>query len=294
MSAPSASSTSSLQRLANARVARALLGTRVGRIGAALSSIVIILALVGPLTAPFSPTEVVGLPLQTLSGSHLLGTDALGRDVLSRVMNGGLTLLAVALLATLLAYAAGIPIGLAAGFRGGRMDAIVTAVVDVLISFPPIIFVLLLVASLGSSLPLVVFAIAALHAPRIARIVRAVAVGLSTQEYVEAAILRGERQSSILFLELLPNAWTPILADFGIRVAGSVILFASLSYLGFGLAPPAADWGLMISENRFAIFTQPAVILVPAVLIALLTIGLSLVADSIAREVGVAAERMRD
>ncbi len=281
-------------RVAGEQLARALLHTRSGRIGAVLSAFVVLLALAGPLAAPFSPTEIVGRPLDAPSAAHLLGTDMLGRDALSRVLHGGLTLIIVAIAATAIAYVVGIPVGLLMGYRGGRLDTMVAAGIDVLIAFPPIIFVLLLVAGLGSSLPLVVLAIAALHAPRIARIVRAVTIGLSSQEYVEAAVLRGESQRSILFVEILPNAWTPVLADFGIRVAGSVILFASLSYLSFGLAPPAADWGLMISENRFAIFTQPYPVLAPAILIAVLTVGLSLAADSIARGVGVAAERTRD
>jgi len=294
VTSPVQTSIGRFRTLADTRLVYALIYTRSGRVGSMLTGFVLLLALFGPLVSPYSPTEVIGRPLEAPSMAHLLGTDMLGRDALSRVLNGGFTLIIVAVVATAIAYIVGIPIGLVMGYRAGRVDNLTAAVMDVLIAFPPIIFVLLLVAGLGSSLPLVVLAIAALHAPRIARVVRAVAMGLSTQEYVEAAVLRGESQRSILFNEILPNSWTPVLADFGIRVAGSVILFASLSYLGFGLAPPAADWGLMVSENRFAIFTQPAPVLVPAFLIALLTVGLSLAADSIAREVGIAAERTRD
>jgi peptide/nickel transport system permease protein len=274
-------------------IVRAVLFSRSGRIGAALGAAVVLLATLGPLVAPYGPTEVIAAPFQPPSAEHLLGTDMLGRDGLSRVLSGGGTLILVALLSTALAYVAGVPLGLLMGYRGGRLDLAVGSLVDVLVAFPPVIFVLLLVAGLGASLPVVILAIAALHAPRVVRITRAVSAALAVQDYVEAAVLRGERTSAILVHELLANAWTPILADFGIRVAGSVILFASLSYLGFGLAPPAADWGLMVSENRFAIFAQPWVVLVPTLLIAFLTVGLSLVADAVAREVGVAAELSR-
>jgi len=154
------------------------------------------------------------------------------------------------------------------------------------ISFPPIVLVLLLVAGAGTGLAIVTVAIAAVHCPRVVRIVRAVTLDVGTREFVEAALARGERMRSILRRDILPNILTPVLADFGIRLAGSVILFASLSYLGFGQAPPASDWGLMISENQAGLLVQPWVIVAPAVAIALLTISVNLISDSIARSVG--------
>jgi peptide/nickel transport system permease protein len=274
-------------QLIGSRVAFALLHTRTGRIGALLAGFAILVALIGPFVAPYSPTEVMGPPYQGPSPGHLLGLDVLGRDVLSRVLHGGVALLAVALLATLLAYAVGIVTGLFLGYTRGAADTGITALIDVIVAVPPIILVLLLVAGLGSSIPLIIIAIASLHAPRVARIVRAITIETAVNPYVEAAVLRGERRWFLLSRELLPNMWTPILADFGIRVAGSIILFASLSYLGFGLTPPAADWGMMISENRLGMFTQPWVVVVPASLIAILTVGISLGADAIARSVGV-------
>jgi peptide/nickel transport system permease protein len=259
-----------------------------GRVGIVLFALLVALAVFGPLFAPYSPTAVPtgSTALEGPTQAHVLGTDTLGRDVLSRFLWGGRTLLVVAVVATVLAYLVGIFLGMAAGYRKGPVDLATVAVVDLIISFPPIVLVLLLVAGAGSGLAIVTLAIAAVHVPRVVRIVRAVTLDVSTQEFVEAAISRGERFLSILWRDILPNIWTPVLADFGIRLSGSVILFASLSYLGFGPAPPAADWGLMISENRAAVLVEPIVIVAPAVAIALLTISVNLAADAIARSVG--------
>jgi peptide/nickel transport system permease protein len=195
-------------------------------------------------------------------------------------------LVAVAFLSTLLAYLVGIAVGAFAGLRGGRVDLALVALVDLLIAFPPVILVLGLVAAAGTGLRWVGTAIALAHAPRIARIVRAVTQEVAAKEWVEVATARGDGTATIIARDIVPNIWTPVLADFGLRLTGSVILFSSLSFLGFGPAPPAADWGLMISENRAGILTQPWVIVVPAATIALLAIGVNLVADSVARSTG--------
>jgi peptide/nickel transport system permease protein len=132
----------------------------------------------------------------------------------------------------------------------------------------------------------IVVGIAVTHAPRIVRISRSVTLDVATQEFVEAAVARGESLAAILRHDILPNIWTPILADFGLRLTGSLILFSSLSYLGLGQAPPAPDWGLMISENRAGLLLQPWVIIAPAMTIAVLAIGVNLVADAVARSAG--------
>jgi peptide/nickel transport system permease protein len=248
--------------------------------------VILLVAFFGFLFAPHSPTEIVGLPLQKPSAAHWLGTDALGRDVLSRYLDGGRTLVIVAFAATVLAYVVGVSFGMAAGYRESVFDVVSVGLVDLLLAFPPIVFVLVLVAAAGPQLSLVVVAIAATHAPRIFRIVRAVTMELSTQEFVEAAVARGERTRAILRRDVLPNILTPVLADFGLRLTGSVILFSSISYLGLGQPPPNPEWALMISENRSALLTQPWVVVVPAATIALLTIGANLIADGIARSTG--------
>jgi len=275
-----------LARLRRNVLVRGAFGSRTGIVGVTLLALLVALVLFGPLASPDSPTAIAGLPFETPSWQHLLGLDSLGRDVLSRFLAGGRVLLGVAFAATLLAYAVGIFAGMAAGYRRGIFDLGTVAVVDLVIAFPPIVFVLLLVAGAGTGLAIVTVAIAAVHAPRVVRIVRAVTLDVGTREFVEAAVARGEQLRSILRRDILPNILTPLLADFGIRLAGSVILFASLSYLGLGQSPPASDWGLMISENQAGLLVQPWVIVAPAVAIALLTISVNLISDSIARSVG--------
>jgi peptide/nickel transport system permease protein len=265
---------------------RGALGSNEGRIGVILVILIVGLALLGPFFSPYSPTETVGLPFEPPSGSHWLGTEELGRDTLSRFLHGGATLIAVSFLATGLAYVIGIPFGLAAGYKRGAADHATSALADLLLVFPPIVFVLVVVAALGSGLVLVIVAIAVVHAPRVYRLVRAATLDISTQEYVEAAVGRHESVPSIVGREILPNIWPWIRTDFGVRFTGSVILFASLSYLGFGQSPPASNWGQMISENKQALLTQPVVVLVPAATIALLTIGVNLVAESLNRGAG--------
>jgi peptide/nickel transport system permease protein len=257
-----------------------------GRLGFVLIVMVTLLVIIGPHVAPKSPSEIVGPPFVKPSASAPLGTDFLGRDGLSRFLVGGGTLVVGALLATALAYLVGIPVGMAAGYLRGGVDLATVGVSDLIISFPPIVFILVLLAGAGSGLAIVIIAIAAVYVPRIARIVRAVTMELSTREFVEAAVARGEGLISILGRDILPNIWIPVLADFGIRLTGAVIVVSSISYLGLGPPPPAANWGLMISENRLGALTQPWVVVVPALTIAIFAIGVNLVADAVARSVG--------
>jgi peptide/nickel transport system permease protein len=268
------------------RSLRAVLASSAGRLGLAFVLLIALLVIIGPHLAPKSPSEIVGTPFVKPSGSALLGTDFLGRDGLSRFLFGGGTLVAGALLATGLAYLVGIPIGMAAGYLRGGFDLLAVGVSDLVISFPPIVFILVLLAGAGSGLTIIIIAIAAVYVPRIVRIVRSVTMEISTREFVEAAVARGENVVTILWKDILPNIWTPVLADFGIRLTGAVIVVSSLSYLGLGPPPPAANWGLMISENRLGALTQPWVVVVPALTIGIFAIGVNLLADAVARSVG--------
>jgi peptide/nickel transport system permease protein len=268
------------------RTVRGVLASSGGRLGCVLIGLIVLLVVIGPHVAPKSPSEIVGTPFMKPSGSALLGTDFLGRDGLSRFLVGGGALVVGALLATLLAYAIGIPIGMAAGYLRGGIDLGAVGLSDLVISFPPIVFILVLLAGAGTGLTIVIIAIAAVYVPRIVRIVRAVTMEISTREFVEAAVARGERVPSILWRDILPNIWTPVLADFGIRLTGAVIVVSSISYLGLGPPPPAANWGLMISENRLGALTQPWVVVVPALTIGIFAIGVNLLADAVARSVG--------
>ncbi|MBS1843629.1 MAG: ABC transporter permease [Actinobacteria bacterium] len=263
-----------------------------GRIGVAILLLLVLVAVIGPLVRPHSPDAVIGIPFQPPGGGAPLGTDILGRDVFSRVLSGGWLLLAVAVSSTVVAYLVGGTLGIWAGYRRGRPIDLGTVVVsDTFISIPPIVFALILVAGLGAGAIVVAAAITAVQIPPVIRLVRSFALTVTQTEYVEAAVARGERTPAILRREILPNLWPLIMADFGIRLAYSVILFASLSFLGFGQAPPAADWGLMISENRGGIVIQPWAVLVPVFAIAALAIGTNLAGDAFARSVSRSGRR---
>jgi ABC-type dipeptide/oligopeptide/nickel transport system permease subunit len=257
-----------------------------GAVGFALLVFVLGVAVFGPFLAPHSPTEPIGIPFEGPSAGAPLGYDGLGRDVLSRVLWGGRSVLALAGLATILAYAAGGLAGLLAGYSRSRLDAVLMRGVDVLISFPALLFILVLIAGAGTSKPALVAGVAIVQAPLVARIVRTATLEQAVRGFVEAAVARGESTFAILRREILPNIVSPIAADFGLRFTYSIILVASVNFFGLGLQPPAADWALIISENRDGLALNPWVILVPAGLIALLTISLNLVGDAIARSLG--------
>jgi peptide/nickel transport system permease protein len=267
--------------------------TGYGRVGLAGTLFLLALIVVGPFFAPHDPAGIVGIPLQPPSGQFLLGTDGLGRDVLSRVLWGGRSIVGLALLATSLAYVVGASIGLLAGYTRSVVDPLLMRAMDVLLAVPPLIFLLVLATGAGRSLPVLVLGVATVHVPSIARIVRAATQEVATRGYVEAAVARGERLPAVLRREILPNVLGTVLADAGIRLTASILILASVNFLGLGLQPPAADWALMISENRGGITLQPWAVAAPALLIAFLTISVNLVADAIARSLGTSIDRKR-
>jgi peptide/nickel transport system permease protein len=258
-----------------------------GAVGLALLALVVGLAIFGPFFAPHPPAEPIGIPFSRPSAEAPLGTDFLGRDVLSRVLWGGRSVIGLAGLATLLAYAAGTAAGLVAGFTRSLLDPILMRSVDVMLSVPALLFMLVLITGLGTGKAVLVFAVALVQAPLVARIVRTATLEQSVRGFVEAAVARGESTFAILRREILPNIAAPIAADAPLRFTYSIILVASVNFLGLGLQPPAADWALIISENRDGLTLNPYFILAPAALIALLTIGASLVGDAVARSLGV-------
>jgi peptide/nickel transport system permease protein len=257
-----------------------------GAVGCALLAFVLAVALLGPIVAPHDIATPIGGPAQTPSGGAPLGTDYLGRDVLSRLLNGGRSVIWIGGAATLLAYLIGLAIGLIAGYAKSIIDPVLMRAVDVLLAFPALLVLLLLVGGLGPHVAVLIIGVALVQLPGIARIVRTATLETSTRGFVEAAEARGESTFSLLLREILPNISPIILADFGIRFGYSIILIASVNYLGLGLAPPAADWGLMISENQQFIAVNVWAVLAPAIMLALLTIGVNLVADSYVRLLG--------
>ncbi|MBD0318250.1 MAG: ABC transporter permease [Thermoleophilia bacterium] len=271
----------------------AFLRSPAGLAGAVLLTLVVALALVGPLVAPHAPDRPIGVPLTGPADGAPFGTDFLGRDVLSRTLWGGRSVLALAGLATILAYAGGLAVGLVAGYSRSLLDPILMRAADVLLSFPALLFLLVLVTGAGTSKTVLVLGVAIVQMPLVARIVRTATLEQSLRGFVEAAVARGERTSAVLRREILPNIVGPITADVGLRFTYAIILVASVNFLGLGLQPPDADWALIISENRSGLTLNPWVILLPAMLIALLTISVNLVGDALARSLGVSTARRR-
>jgi peptide/nickel transport system permease protein len=260
--------------------------SRQGRVGLAMLLFVLAVALLGPLVAPHDPTASLGTPGAGPSGKAPLGLDYLGRDVLSRVLHGGLTVIALGGAATLVSYICGLAIGLTAGYSRSLVDPILMRSVDILLAFPALLILLLLVAGLGTSVPVLLLGVVLIQLPGIARLVRTATLEVSTRGYVEAAVARGERAPAVLAREILPNITHSVLADFGVRFGYSIIAIASMNFLSLGLQPPTADWGLMISENRAFINVNSWAVLAPALMLAMLTIAVNLVADAYARSLG--------
>lgn len=247
-------------------------------------------AVAGPFFSPFTSTELAGLPYTPPGGDFLLGTDFLGRDVLSRVLAGGRSVVVLAGLATVVGYVLGATIGLVAGYSRSLIDPVLMRAMDVLLAFPPILFLLLLAAGAGASPVIVVVGIAIVQAPGIARVIRSATLEVSVKAYVEAAIARGEPTRRILRREIVPNIFSTIVADGGPRLTISILLVAGLNFLGLGLRPPAADWAVMISENRSGLSLNIWAVVAPAVLIGVLTVATNVVADAIARTRGVSVD----
>jgi ABC-type dipeptide/oligopeptide/nickel transport system permease subunit len=259
---------------------------RSGRVGLMLLAFVLLVALIGPLIAPHDPAQPIGLPGEPPSSAAPLGTDGLGRDVLSRVLHGGLTVIGLGIAAAALSYLGGLTIGLAAGYSRKALDAVLMRGVDVLLAFPPLLFVLVLVTGAGTSAAVLVLAVGIVQITGISRIVRAATLEVAVRGYVEAAVARGERTPAILRREILPNIMAPVLADFGLRFTYAIVIIASMNFLGLGLTPPAADWGLMVAENRQFITLNIWGVLAPAILLAVLTIAVNLVGDAHVRVLG--------
>jgi ABC-type dipeptide/oligopeptide/nickel transport system permease subunit len=266
------------------RLPRAVTADWGGRIGSVLLALIVLLAIFGPLLASHNTTTPIGIPGAGPSGSAPFGLDFLGRDVLSRVLSGGRSTLLLGGAATALTYLVGIAVGLTAGYARSIADALLMRTVDVFLSFPALLVMLLFVTAFGGGRGVLIGAAAIVLFPGVARIVRTATLEISTRGYVEAAVARGERTVSILGREILPNITPAIVADLGIRFSWSIILIASVNYLGLGLRPPTADWGLMVSENREILSSNPLALLAPALILALLIIAVNLVGDAYVRQ----------
>jgi peptide/nickel transport system permease protein len=264
------------------RTAAAIRGSKAATVGAAILGVHVVLAVFGPALARYPYTEFHMTQLLKPPSAHFpAGTDEFGRDQLSRVMWGARGTLVLAAVSTVLGEALGVTVGLVGGYYRGAVDEILMRTMDALMAFPSILLAMLILTSLGHSALYVVIGISVVFMPRAARVLRGVVLSLAAAEFVDAARVRGERGWYILFRELLPNAWTPIIVDSTIRFSYAILLATSLGFLGLGAAPPSPDWGLMINEALPFLNQAPWLALLPAAAISSAVVGANLLGDGI-------------
>jgi peptide/nickel transport system permease protein len=253
--------------------------------GAGIVAILMVTAALAQVIAPY-PFDQMHIRDRFAAPSlhYLAGTDEYGRDVFSRLLIGSQLSLLLGVVATLISMGIGVPLGMLAGYSRGLIDEAIMRVLDIMMAFPPIMLVLLILAITQPSLMKIAFAIGILSAPPIGRVTRSVTLDLMSGEFMEAARARGERLYYVLWRELLPNVWPVLMVEASLRVVFAVLLGAVLSFLGFGVQPPAADWGLMISNGRAFVEKAPWISLAPGIAMGLTVIGISLLGDGL-REV---------
>ena len=239
----------------------------------------VLVALSASWIAPYGETHVFTEAFAPWGKEFILGTDQLGRDVLTRLIYGARNTISIAFATTLLSFGVGVTLGLLAAMHRGWLDQVLSRAVDVLMSIPSLIFALMLLSIFGSSVTSLVLIIALLDSTRVFRLARAVGLNVAVMEYVEAAQLRGEGPGWILAKEILPNVLPPLIAEFGLRFCFVFLTIAALSFLGVGIQPPTADWGSMVRENATLITYGDITPLLPAGAIALLTVSVNFVVD---------------
>ncbi|MEX0280634.1 MAG: ABC transporter permease [Arenibacterium sp.] len=248
-------------------------------IGLFFTGLYFIAALLAPVLAPYGMAEVVGDVWEPSSSEHLLGTDNIGRDLLTRMIYGGRTTIFIATAATILSFVTGSILGFLAAVLGGWADQVLSRLVDLLMSIPSLILALVVLAVVPVTVGTLILIMGLLDATRVYRLARAVAVDIAVMDYVEAARLRGEKIGWVIFREILPNALSPLVAELGLRFIFMVLFISTLSFLGLGVQPPLADWGGIVKENKDGIVYGIGAALYPAVAIATLAISVNLVAD---------------
>jgi peptide/nickel transport system permease protein len=248
-------------------------------IGIILTALFVLAAIFAPWISPHDNAEIVGDVWEPMSAAHWLGTDNLGRDLLSRMIYGARITLFIAVLATALSFSLGAILGFSAAVFGGWFDTILSRLVDLLMSIPTLIMGLVVLSVLPTNLVTLILVMGILDSTRVYRLSRAVAVDINVMDYVEAAKLRGEGSAWIIFREILPNALSPLVSELGLRFIYAVLFLSTLSFLGLGVQPPDADWGGMVKENKDGIVFGIAAALIPAGAIAALAISVNLVAD---------------
>lgn len=247
--------------------------------GLAVILVYILVALFAPLLAPYGESEVVAGQYLPWGDTYLLGTDNIGRDLLSRLIYGARNTVGIAFLITVLSFTLGGLVGILAAVAGGWVDQLLGRLVDILMAIPQLVFALLLLTFLGTSIPVLVAVIALLDATRVYRLARAVSMNVVVLDYFEAARLRGESLWWVIRREVLPNILPPLVAEFGVRFCLVFLFISALSFLGLGIQPPTADWGSMVRDNATLITFGDMTPLLPAGAIALLTVAVNFVVD---------------
>lgn len=236
-------------------------------------------ALLAPMLAPHGQAEIVGAQFEPWGMDFRLGTDTLGRDMLSRLIWGARNTVGVALATTAIAFSLGAIAGLLAAALGGWVDLVLSRLVDVMMAVPPLILTLLALSALGPGVVNLILVVALLDSTRVFRLARATAMNVMVMDYVEAARLRGEGTRWVILHEVLPNISAPLIAEFGLRFCFVFLTISALSFLGLGLPPPMADWGAMVRDNAALITFGDITPLLPAACIAVLTISVNFVID---------------
>jgi peptide/nickel transport system permease protein len=258
-----------------------------GRIGAILLLAFVIIIVAGPALAPYNPTEIgATAPLAGPSWSHPLGGDNLGRDVVSRVLWGGRSVVTVPLLGTTLAMLVGGSVGMFSAYSKGLADALAARTIDILLSLPPILIVLVVVTTFGAGPLILTASVAVVFGTRVARVLRGATQNLLAEDYILAAQARGERAATIVYRELLPNILPTVLVEYALRLAYAIIFVATFNFLGLGLQPPSPNWAVMLAESRPTLVLAPLATLAPALMIGFLAVSIGLLADAATQQFG--------
>jgi peptide/nickel transport system permease protein len=252
-------------------------------LGASLALGVVAVAFIGPFVTG-SPLAFATAPFASPGGAHgLLGTDNLGRDVLARTLSGGWRLLLLGIAATTIGVSTGAVAGVAAAYRGGVRESLIMRTADIFLAVPQLVFVLVVLSVVGPKVWLVVLATALAQAPQVARVLYAAAQDVCERDFVKLVGAWGVAPRVVIRRHVLPSLLTPLMVEFGLRLSGSIVLIAGLSFLGLGTRPPAPDWGVMISENRIGLASNPWGVLAPVILLAMLSVGTNTFCDAVAR-----------
>ena len=240
----------------------------------------VVVAVFAPILAPFDQADMVSFEsFKVVDEASFLGTDYLGRDVLSRIIYGARMTLGLALIATLISFTTGIVLGFVAAISPGWIDQVFSRTVDAIMAFPSIMLALIIIGGVGTSLPVVILTVALIDATRVFRLSRALALDASVMDYVSVARARGEGVNWIMLHEILPNTITPLAAEFGVRYTFAILFISSLSFLGLGVQPPGADWGVMVKENLQGLLYGAPAALIPAACIGTISVAVNLLVD---------------